>query len=127
MVDSVRYKDWQDKANADLKSAKILFEHEADYGIVSFHCQQAIEKLLKSFVLKRTSTLIEGHSLVFLCKKAIELDIEFKIFLKDCAYTNQFYIETRYPADVPIEMTKEEAGECISITEKIFAEVSKKL
>ncbi|HOT74821.1 MAG TPA: HEPN domain-containing protein [Candidatus Wallbacteria bacterium] len=127
MVDSVRYKDWHDKANADLKSAKILFEHDADYGIVAFHCQQAIEKLLKSFVLKRASDLIEGHSLVFLCKKAIELDTEFKNFLKDCAYINQFYIETRYPADVPIEMTQEEAGECISITEKIFAEVSKKL
>lgn len=127
MADSLRYKDWYDKANADLKSAKILFEHEADHGIVAFHCQQAIEKLFKSFVLKRAGTLIDGHSLVFLCKKSIELDTEFKIFLKDCAYINQFYIETRYPADFPMEMTKEEAEECILITEKIFAEVSKKL
>jgi len=127
MADSLRYKDWHNKANADLKSAKILFEHEADHGIVAFHCQQAIEKLLKSFILKRASALIDGHSLVFLCKKSIEIDAEFKIFLKDCAYINQFDIETRYPADFPIEMTKEEAGECILITENIFAAVSKKL
>ena len=44
MVDTKRYKEWLTMAEKDLKSAKILFEHDADYGIVCFHCQQAIEK-----------------------------------------------------------------------------------
>jgi len=44
VVDTKRYKEWLTMAEKDLKSAKILFEHDADYGIVCFHCQQAIEK-----------------------------------------------------------------------------------
>ena len=120
MPDSKRYMDWVGKADSDLKSALILFEHEGDYGIVAFHCQQAIEKLLKAFLLKSLGELIEGHSLIFLCKRASLFDINVKSFLKDCAYINQFYIETRYPSDIPMVMVKDEAEECIVITKSIF-------
>lgn len=51
LVDTKRYKDWFDIAEKDLKSAKILFQHDADYGIVCFHCQQAIEKYLKGYII----------------------------------------------------------------------------
>ena len=47
MVDLKRYKDWLDIAEKDLKSARILVEHDADNGIACFHCQQAIEKCFK--------------------------------------------------------------------------------
>ncbi len=123
MADSLRYRDWYGKSAADLKSARILFDNDADYGIVAFHCQQAIEKILKSYILKKESVVAEGHSLIFLCKKAAAYDPKFKGFMKDCAYINQFYIETRYPADIPMDMTRDEARECISITDKIFAEL----
>ncbi len=45
-MDSVKYKDWFEMAKKDIKSAEILFQHEADNGIC-FHSQQAIEKYLK--------------------------------------------------------------------------------
>jgi HEPN domain-containing protein len=32
VVDTKRYKEWLIMAEKDLKSAKILFEHDADYG-----------------------------------------------------------------------------------------------
>lgn len=120
MPDSKRYMDWVNKSDADFKSALILFKYEGDYGIVAFHCQQAIEKLLKALLLKVTSELLDGHSLVFLCRKASLHDANMTGFLKDCAYINQFYIETRYPSDTPLDMTKNEAEDCINITEKII-------
>ena len=58
--------------------------------------------------------------LIYLCKEAANLNIEFKKKLKDCAYVNQYYIETRYPSDVPLIVTDEEAVECIFITEEIY-------
>ena len=120
MADSVRYNDWFDKALKDLESAKILFEHDGDNAIVSFHCQQAIEKALKAFILRKKSNLIEGHSLVYLCKIAGNIEPDIKNFLKDCAFVNQFYIETRYPADIPMDVDNEEARECLDIAEKIY-------
>ncbi|MCL2156200.1 MAG: HEPN domain-containing protein [Leptospirales bacterium] len=122
MVDSTRYKDWYAKAQADLESAKILFEHEGDYSIVAFHCQQAIEKALKGYILKHKGNLISGHSLIFLCKEAslAEQSASVNQYLKDCAFVNQFYIATRYPADIPTVLSKDEVKECISIAETML-------
>jgi len=124
MADSTKYKDWYNKARADLQSANILFKYEGDCSIIAFHCQQAIEKALKSYILKHSSNLIDGHSLIYLCKEACQIMPSMKQYLKDCAFVNQFYIETRYPADIPIELSKDEARECISIAETVLNETA---
>lgn len=107
-------------AKKDISGAKILFEHDADYGLVCFHCDQAIEKYLKGFLIYKTETLQEGHSLIKLCKKAMEFNSDLKNFLKDCAFVNTFYIETRYPAEDPLLVEKEEALMCLEITDNIM-------
>ena len=120
MVDSTRYKDWFTMAHHDLEGARILFLHGAEYGLVCFHCQQAIEKTLKGFLLKQSPQLMEGHSLVKLCKFCVQYHIGFNDFLKDAAFVNVFYIETRYPADEPLIVTKEDTQECLDIAQKII-------
>ena len=70
MGDSLRYKDWFEKAAHDLCGAEILMEHDGGNDLVAFHCQQAMEKMLKGWLLKTTGELLDGHSLVFLCRKA---------------------------------------------------------
>ena len=70
MGDSLRYKDWFEKAAHDLRGAEILMEHDGGNDLVAFHCQQAMEKMLKGWLLKMTGELLDGHSLVFLCRKA---------------------------------------------------------
>lgn len=97
MADSRIYEDWLAKARTDLESARILFEHGGDYATVAFHCQQAIEKGLKGFILKSSKQLKDGHSLIYLCRKASAYNDDFEPYFKDCAYVNQFYIESRYP------------------------------
>lgn len=52
------------------------------------------------------------------------IDITFKNFLKDCAYVNQYYIETRYPTDFPLEVSEEEASECYAIAKRIIDYIS---
>lgn len=127
MVDSLRYKDWLEKAERDIKSAKVLKDNNCGNDVVAFHSQQAIEKALKGFLLKEAGDIVEGHSLIYLCKQASSYNNEFKNMLKDCAFVNQYYIETRYPADNPLVVTDDEANECISIAEKIYNIVIKAL
>lgn len=127
MVDSKRFLDWIKKSAADIKAAGILKKYEAGNDYVAFHSQQAIEKALKGYLLYHTGELEEGHSLIFLCKKAIAFEPYFKEFLKDCAYVNQYYIETRYPADFPLEVSDEEAEECIKLAERIYQYISVKI
>lgn len=120
MVDTTRYLDWLEMAKKDLKGAEILFEYDGDYGLICFHCQQAIEKYLKGYLISKTGILQEGHSLVKLCKKAIDFNDVFKEFLKDCAFVNTYYIETRYPSEDPLNITEEEVLTCFSITRSIM-------
>jgi HEPN domain-containing protein len=120
LVDSKRYREWFDMARKDLKGARILYDHQADLYLVCFHCQQAIEKYFKGFLILKTGLLQEGHSLIKLCKEAQKHDDQFKVFLKDCAFVNTFYIETRYPAEDPLVVSTEETLECLKITEMII-------
>ena len=120
MVDSKRYNDWFDMALKDFKSAEILYSNDADLGIVCFHCQQAIEKYFKGFIIYSQGVLQEGHSLIKLCRKASESNGGLNSFIKDCAFVNSFYIETRYPAEDTLIVTKEDAEECFSITKNII-------
>jgi HEPN domain-containing protein len=119
MVDSKRFLDWLVMAKKDFAAAKILLQHDADNYLVCFHCQQTVEKYLKGYLLKQTGMIIESHSLLKLCKLCAEHNRDFLMFLKDLALLNEFYIETRYPADEPLVISPEETTECLEITEKI--------
>ncbi|SMP56611.1 HEPN domain-containing protein [Anoxynatronum buryatiense] len=127
MVDSTNYQDWLIKGDKDLKGAEILLEYEGDYGIICFHCQQAIEKYLKGYLIYASGFLHQGHSLIKLCKKAAAIDAEFAQYLKDCAYVNDFYIETRYPSDDPMEVQQSEVQESIRIALEMKAFIHEKV
>ena len=40
--------------------------------------------------------------------------------LRDCAYVNQIYIETRYPSDSYIPVSEEEARDCMDAARKLM-------
>ena len=95
-------------------------EHDGGNDLVAFHCQQAMEKMLKGWLLKTTGELLDGHSLVFLCRKATAAGAPLKGKLRDCAYVNQFYIETRYPSDSYMPVSEEEARDCMDAARKLM-------
>lgn len=103
--DSQRYYDWLDRAAEDIIAAELLMTDDRCYHSSLFHCQQAIEKALKSYLLLRTHLLMDGHSLVWLCKQAMKYDRRFEQWLDESAILNRCYIETRYPTDIPFEVT----------------------
>lgn len=53
MVDTLRYSDWISNAKRDLNAANILLEHECGNDLVAFHCQQCVEKSLKSYLIAK--------------------------------------------------------------------------
>ncbi len=123
MVDSKRSQDWFNKANGDLKSARILMESGEVNDIVAFHCQQAIEKTFKGFLVARRGMVVEGHSLLKLYREAKAEESRLADLMKACAFVNQFYIETRYPSDDPLEVTSDDAAECLRIAELVADEI----
>ena len=119
-TDSKRYYDWLYHSFIDFLAAKNLMSDKRCYCAVAFHCQQCIEKALKGFLLYKNHRLFDGHNLTWLCKQAIMLDSNFKEYIVKCTKLNRYYIETRYPADIPMEISREEAEELIQASEEVM-------
>jgi HEPN domain-containing protein len=115
--------DWVLLADKDLQAAEIIFNNEYPLtNIIAFHCQQAIEKYLKAFIIERDGPLIRTHDLIKL--NGIVSEIEKLCIDEDkLIVLNEVYIDSRYPGDLglmPDGMpTNEQAKEFIKYANEI--------
>jgi HEPN domain-containing protein len=88
---------WWQQAQADLKTAHVLFEND-EFGPCAFFCQQAAEKALKALLYLR-GTKVFGHSLVaLLARIANEGYPDAGEAVKEAATSlDEHYINPRYP------------------------------
>lgn len=111
-------REWIDKADHDLGSAKLIFLHIPEYfDTIAFHCQQATEKYLKAMLVFYGVDLQRTHNLVYLLDLLSQ-----KFFLSEDIYDkaillNGYSVQIRYP-DKSIYLTKEELETSITITQE---------
>lgn len=109
---------WMLKAGNDFDAAIILIERENPLtDIVCFHCQQAVEKYLKAYLIYQNIDFPKTHILKPLLRLCIKVNKDFEsIKLKDLSY---FGVQVRYPDDSYLP-TIEEAKEYICIAKKVM-------
>jgi HEPN domain-containing protein len=115
--------DWILLADKDLYAAEILLKEQYPLtNIVAFHCQQAIEKYLKAFIIEKDAPLIKTHDLIKLNGMLNEIK-NIGIDEKKLIVINEVYVESRYPGDIglmPDGMpTFEEAKEFIEYAKEV--------
>ncbi|MCD6013537.1 MAG: DNA-binding protein [Flavipsychrobacter sp.] len=89
---------WMLKAEHDIIGAQRLLEIEPMIlDIASFHCQQAIEKCFKAFLLYNGQEIVKTHDVIFLQKECAKLDPVFATI--DVRDINLYAVGTRYPDD----------------------------
>ncbi len=125
--DSLYYYKWLDKALLDLQAARILMTWNGDTCNIAFHCQQAIEKALKGYLLFKTGRHFDGHNLTYLCRQAVQQDEMFTEWLDESAALNNLYIETRYPTDLPVTIDEHTCREYFTMAENMFAAIRQEL
>ena len=111
--DSKRYYDWIYHAALDRMAAEALCTDPLLYYSAAFHCQQCIEKALKGYLLFKKHHLYDGHNLTWLCKQAMQIDYHFGKWVEKSTLLNHYYIETRYPADIPFDIDTDTVMELI--------------
>ena len=85
------------KGDHDLGTAKITFLHIPEYmDTVTFHCQQAVEKYLKSYLLFLSVRFMFTHDLVYLLDLICQKDDEFKNQYNSLAELQSYSVEVRY-------------------------------
>jgi HEPN domain-containing protein len=90
-------KDWVDYAKDDLEIARELLKSEfcPTRDIVS-HCQQAIEKYFKAFLIENGWELQRTHNLVFLYKEILKIK-DFSLSKDLLIQINDRFETVRYP------------------------------
>jgi HEPN domain-containing protein len=70
-------------------------------------------------MLYKAGRLFDGHNITWLCKQAALLNPEFTDYIEKTAELNKYYIEARYPADIPTIVGDEFAREALLCAEGI--------
>lgn len=125
--DSMYYYKWLDKALCDLQAARILLTWDGDPYNIAFHCQQSIEKALKGYLLFRTGKHYDGHNLTYLCRQAASMNTIFSEYLDESTTLNNLYIETRYPTDLPFQLTEVQVASLLTMAERMFSAIRSEL
>lgn len=91
-------KEWLNAANDDLKTIEKLLPDLSLTNVIAFHCQQAIEKVLKALIDELSLGLARTHNLQSLLSKT---DEEFNLNYDETiiAEIDRLYIDSRYPGD----------------------------
>ncbi|MGM0566211.1 MAG: HEPN domain-containing protein [Bacteroidota bacterium] len=94
-------KQWLAKANEDI----LVVERLTDDDIIAtssacFHCQQAVEKFLKAFLIANGINIKKTHNIEFLLSECSDIDKDFEDI--DPKELSDFGVEVRYPGDMYI-------------------------
>jgi HEPN domain-containing protein len=94
-------------AERDIMTVKVLISkkfHPADlmYNVISFHSTQAVEKLLKSYIIGSGKDVEKTHDLDDLQQTAMKIDASFAEIRKDCVTLNEFVPNVKYSDQAPI-------------------------
>ena len=91
-------KQWLEKAEHDLIAAKLIMDNQPIIlDVACFHCQQAIEKYLKTFLVLKNQDFPKTHNLDILLKNCSDLNAEFAAL--DMGNLEDFAVRGRYPHD----------------------------
>jgi HEPN domain-containing protein len=115
--DSAIVNTWIEKADHDLGSAKLIFQHIPGYfDTIAFHCQQAVEKYIKASLIHLEIEFQRSHDLPYLLE-ILSRKVEIKPETFDKAILlNGFSVEIRYPNQI-IHLTEDELKYAILIAD----------
>jgi HEPN domain-containing protein len=128
--DPVRVADtrgWLEKAAIDIRSARVDLEAVPPIsGDALFHCQQAVEKVLKAFLAWHDHPFRKTRDLVELGVQCSSIDAGLEDLLRRAAPLTDYAWKFRYPGDVP-EPTVTEADKALALAEKVVDPVLARL
>ena len=118
---------WLLKAARDLETAKIVASHLPDYDdVIAFHCQQAIEKALKGYLIFLDIEFKPVHDLGYLLNLTATKDGAFDIYFEEVDRISRYAVQIRYP-DTIIKLTKFQIQEAIAMADLICTLVNGKI
>ena len=119
---------WLEKASADLASSEVLLASgiRSQLHQVLFHCQQTIEKALKSFLVWHQVKFRWTHDIAEIGEHCIQIDKSLEPLISEVKYLSDYAWEYRYPGE-ETEPNKSEAKAGLVAAKKVFREILKRV
>jgi HEPN domain-containing protein len=117
--DGATFDAWRVKAEEDLTAGQILAEHNGPAATICFLSQQVAEKYLKGYLMFHRQPLQRIHQLDVLLERCITLDGYFREVIEDAIFLKRYYIASRYPDDLPEDVTRGEAEAALAAAWRI--------
>ena len=117
--------EWIQKAQHDLRGARILYEAGHYTDTISYVLQQSLEKLLKSFLAHNNGPIPKSHNLIELYELlGGEIELE-EGQLRLLAIATTYSTKQRYPSPHKFLPSYEEIHEVLQFAEELFVRVCK--
>ena len=109
-------REWVKKGDSDFIAAKTLAPQKGVENQTGFHCQQAIEKWLKAYLIKQGEEIRKIHDLTALVIECEKFDPYFEELESLVEGITDFAVEFRYPGE---NATSEEVKDALEKTGKV--------
>ena len=109
---------WIGFAEKDILTISEIIDNPKLADVVTFHCQQAIEKYFKAFLLEKEKPLSKIHNLLALygiIREIVDLNLDEDLL----STVNNAYLESRYPGE--IGLLDDDAMPTVEQTNQFFA------
>lgn len=117
---------WLAKAEHDRRAAEALLDQNPPItDAAGFHCQQAVEKLLKAYLFSRAVDFERTHDLRVLVLTCAERDSEFAGLLDRVAALTAYAVRFRYPG--PTDPTVGQVRRALEVVDEVRRFVLKRL
>ena len=111
-------KAWIEKGDHDLGTAQITYLHIPKYrDTIAFHCQQAGEKYLKSYLIFLEIPFKRTHDLIFIIGLISQKNNVTKETYDKAAELKNFAVEIRYP-DTIIDLSEQDIQKAILLAKE---------
>ncbi|MBI4682423.1 MAG: HEPN domain-containing protein [Nitrospirae bacterium] len=108
-------KEWSYKAERDIDTARLTHDNRPEYtDIICYHCQQAVEKYLKAYLVYLDTPFEKKHDLDYLIDLIADNDKDIEQFYDIVETLSGYAVEVRYPDDWS-EPSREEAKNAYKI------------
>jgi len=117
---------WLEKADHDRLNVELLLGQDQPMtDVAAFHCQQAVEKLLKAYLTFREHEFEKTHDLRALTNLCARYDPSFTGLLDQVEPLTAFAVRFRYPG--PSDPTLDQVRQALSVVHAVKANVIGKL
>lgn len=112
--------EWLTKAERDLMAAAILIDHEPPVlDAACFHCQQAVEKALKAFLVWQAIPFERVHNLTYLLDLCASREAGFASLREQAESLTPYAVETRYPGEL-LDVARAEATDALESAKSVW-------